>query len=101
MYYSHILASQKNPKSYLSIVHEKMDKPNISITRMRKKEKDFTNVMNLPISLTKMLKHEHEAGGLFQFSLLVLEMRSNFIVTSLAKSLSIEQPIVDKYGNFL
>ena len=102
VYYSHKLASQKTQKTYLSIVHDKMDKSNTSIPRMGKKEKDFSNVMNLPILLNGMLIHYKKTGGFGHFNLSFLEMASNFTMASLAKCLrSIEEPIVDKYGDFL
>ena len=102
VYYSHRLASHTNPNSYVSIVHDKMDKSKTSIPRMGKRAKVFSNVMNLPISLTSMLTYGHKTGGYGHFSLSFLEMGSNFTVTSLAKCLrSLEEPVVDQHGDFL
>ena len=86
----------------MSFVHDKMDKSQNSIARMVKKENNFSNVMNLLISLIGMLTRGHKSGGFFHFSLSFLEMGSNFIMTSLAKCLrSLEEPMVDKYRYFL
>ena len=54
VFYSHRLASQKNLNTYLSIVHDKMDKSKTSVPRMGKEENDFSNFMNIPISLVGM-----------------------------------------------
>ena len=70
--------------------------------RMGKRAKVFSNVMNLPISLTGMLTHGHKTRGYGHFSLSFLEMGSNFTVTSMAKCLrSLEEPVVDQHGDFL
>ena len=79
-----------------------MDKSNTSIPRMGKKEKDFSNVMNLPIPLIGMMTHVHKTGGFNHLSLSFLEMGSNFTLTSLVKCLRcLEEPMVVKYGDFL
>jgi hypothetical protein len=99
MYYTHKLSSEKSPSTYLSILHDKMDKSKNSTPRLVKKEKDIINVMNLSICFTGMLTYRHKTRGFGHFSLLFLEMGSRFIVTSLDKCLKdIEEPMVDKYG---
>ena len=102
MHYYSRLSSHKNANTYLSIVHDKMDKSKTYTPRMGKREKAFSNVMNLPISLTGMLRHGHKTGGYGHFSLSFLEMGSNFTVTSLAKCLrALKEPVIDIYGELI
>ena len=79
-----------------------MDKSKTSITRMGKKEKYFSNFINIPISLTRMLTHGHKTARFGHFIPSFLEMGSNFTTTSLAKCLrTLYEPIIDKYGDFI
>lgn len=78
-----------------------MDNSNTYTPSLVKKDKDITNVMNLPVYLTSMLTYGHKTRFIDHFSLSFLKMGSNFIVTSLAKFLrDIEEPMVDIYGDF-
>jgi len=73
-----------------------MDKSNNSITRLAKKAKTISNVMNISISLNGMLTQGHKIWGCGHFNISFVEMGSNFIVTSLEKCLKgLEEPMVD------
>jgi hypothetical protein len=102
MQYAHRYSLENIPSIDLSIVHKMMDKSMNSIPRMGKKEKDISNVMNLPISLIVILTHGHKTRGFGHCSLSFFEMGSNFTMTSLIKCLiDIEKPMVDQYGDFI
>ena len=58
-YYSHRIMSERFPKEYLSIIHDKMDKTKTSIPRLRIKSKSIVGI-NLGLSLTGMLAHGHK-----------------------------------------
>jgi hypothetical protein len=55
-YYSHRIMSERFPKEYLSIIHDKMDKTKTSIPRLHVKSKSIAGT-NLGLSLTGMLTH--------------------------------------------
>ena len=55
-YYAHIIMSERYPKEYLSIIHDKMDKTKTSILRLRVKSKSVART-NLGMSFTSMLTH--------------------------------------------
>ena len=77
-----------------------MDKSKISIPRLSKKATVVNNVMNLHISFTGVLTHGENTRGFGHFSLSLLEMGSNFTITSLYRSIrDLEEPIVDLYGD--
>lgn len=102
VYYSHMLASIKNPCILFRIVHDNVDKSKTSISRIGKKEKVISNVMNLSISLTGMLTHGHKKRVFGHFILFFLEMGSNITMDSLVKCLKdIEEPMVNHYGNLI
>jgi hypothetical protein len=100
-YYAHRIMSERFPKEYLSIIHDKMDKTKTSIPRLRVKSKSIVGT-NLGLSLTGMLTHGHKAGGFGHFSLPFVHMGSQFTITSLAKCLrDLEDPQMDMYGDLL
>jgi hypothetical protein len=93
--------SERYPKEYLSIIHDKMDKTKTSIPRLRVKSKSVAGT-NLGLSLTGMLTHGHSTGGFGHFSLPFVHMGSQFTITSLAKCLrDLEDPHLDMYGDLL
>jgi len=100
-YYAHRIMSERFPKEYLSIIHDKMDKTKTSIPRLRVKSKSIVGI-NLGLSLTGMLTHGHKTGGFGHFSLPFVHMGSQFTITSLAKCLrDLEDPHLDMYGDLL
>jgi hypothetical protein len=100
-YYAHRIMSERFPKEYLSIIHDKMDKTKTSIPRLRVKSKSIAGT-NLGLSLTGMLTHGHKTGGFGHFSLPFIHMGSQFTITSLAKCLrDLEDPYLDMYGDLL
>ena len=100
-YYAHRIVSERFPKEYLSIIHDKMDKTKTSIPRLRLKSKSIAGT-NLGLSLTGMLTHGHNTGGFGHFSLPFVHMGSQFTITSLAKFLrDLEDPHLDVYGDLL
>ena len=100
-YYAHRIMSERFPKEYLSIIHNKMDKTKTSIPRLRVKSKCVVGT-DLGFLLTGMLTHGHKAGGFGHFSLPFVHMGSQFTITSLAKCLrDLEDPQMDMYGDLL
>jgi len=101
-YYVHRLESERNPRKWLSIVHDNMDKMKTSISRLGRKEKSVSTTYNLPVHLTGMITHGHWNGGFGHFRLPFLHTGSNFTVSSLFLCLSkLEDPLVDDFGHFL
>ena len=91
--------SERYPKEYLSIIHDKMDKTKTSIPILRVKSKFFAGT-NLVFSLTCMLTHGHNRGGFGHFSLPFVHTGSHITITSLAKLLrDLEDPHLDMYGD--
>jgi len=100
-YYTHRIMSEKFPKEYLSVIHDKMDKTKTSIPRLHVKSKSIV-ATNLGLSLRGMLTHGHKVGGFGYFSLPFVHMGSQFTITSLAKCLrDLEDPQMDMYGDLL
>jgi len=87
VYYAHKLKLEKNPSTYLSIAYDKMDRENTFISRLGKKEKDYSRFMNLPISLASMFAHGHKNRDFSHFILLFMEMGSSFTIASIYKCL--------------
>ena len=100
-YYAHRIMSERYPKEYLSIIHDKMDKKNTSIPRLHFKSK-YVAGTNLGLSFTGMLTHGHNTGNFGHFSLPFVHMGSQFTITSIAKCLrDLEDPRLDMYGDLL
>ena len=57
-YYAHRIMSERYPKEYLSIIHDKMDKTKTSIPRLHVKSKSVAGT-NLGLSFSGVLKHGH------------------------------------------
>ena len=86
-YYAHRIMSERYPKEYLSIIHDKMEKTKTSIPRLRAKTKSVAGT-NLGLSLKGMLSHGHNMGGFGHLPLPFVHMGSQFTITSLAKFLT-------------
>ena len=98
-YYAHRIMSERYPKEYLSIIHDKMDKTKTSIPILCVKSKSVAGT-KLGLSLTGMLTHGHSIGGFGHFPLPFVHMGSQFTITSLAKCLrDLEDPHIDMYGD--
>jgi hypothetical protein len=87
VYYAHKLKLEKHPSTYLSIAYDKMDRENTFISRLGKKEKDYSSFMNLPISLASMFTHGHKNKDFTHFILFFMEMGSSFTIASIYKCL--------------
>ena len=93
--------SERYPKEYLSIIHDKMDKTKTSIPRLRVKSKSVAGT-NLGLFFTGRLTHGHSTGGFGHFSLPFVQMGSQFTITSIAKCLrDLEDTRLDMYGDLL
>ena len=96
-YYAHKIMSERYPKEYLRIIHDKMDKTKTSIPILCVKSKSVAGI-SLGLSLTCMLTHGHNRGGFGHFSLPFVHMGSHFTITSLAKRLrDLEDPHLVMY----
>jgi hypothetical protein len=99
MYYDNKLSSHKSVSTYLSIIHDNINKSNNSIPRLDKKEIPISNAMNLPISLIGMLTLGCNTRGFGPFNLPFLETGSNFTITSLPKYQKyFKELMVDQHG---
>ena len=67
-YYAHRIMSERYPKEYLSIIHDKTVKTKTLVPRLRVKSKSVPRT-NLGLSLIGMLTHGHSTEGFGHFSL--------------------------------
>ena len=72
-YYAHKIMSERFPREYLSIIHDKMDKTKNSIPRLHVKSKSIAGT-NVGLLLIGMLKHGHNTRFFGHLSLPFVHM---------------------------
>ena len=87
LYYANRFLSEKEPRKYVTIIHDKMDHSKTSSPHFSHKNKHMDSFMKLPISVTGMIAHGHGDIRYAHYGFDIFPTDSNHTVGSIAKLL--------------
>ena len=87
LFYTNIFLSQKKPEKCMTVIHDKMDHSKTSSPHFSHNSKHMDSFMKFPISVTRMIAHDHGDVHYAHYGLDIFPSDSNHTLDSIAKLL--------------